>query len=75
MARQLYGRAPRVDGVGPSMVLTRNAELPNWFRCYVVYWRRLEVRSVNGETMREAMRGLDTTTGLYLAGGGYSLLS
>lgn len=73
MARQVYGWVPQTGTAAPSLVLMTNADLPGWFRCYVVYWRRLDVKPISGETLRRTMSGLDTSLAAYFLGGGLLL--
>jgi hypothetical protein len=71
MARQVYGWVPQANKPGPSLVLTPNAELPGWFRCYVAYWRNLEVKTISVATIRKTVETMETSVAAYFVGGGF----
>lgn len=73
LARQAYQWTPGAGAPAPVLTMMPNAEMPAWFRCHVIYWRRLEVGPVGSERFLRLVRGGAGTPAAYFAGSGLLL--
>ena len=74
MGRQVYQWTPRAGTPGPALVLTPNAELPRWFRCYVAYWRTLKVQPLTVTALQGFASSTSGAVGAAFVGGGLALV-
>lgn len=73
LARQAYLATPRAVAPRPVARMTSDAEVPAWFRCQLVYWRRLEIRPMSGEALQTLARSVDGRHAALLGGSGLVL--
>ena len=73
LARQAYQWTGAAGAPRPTLRMMPNSEVPAWFHCYLVYWRRLEVKPVGGEALLQFARSLNETHAAYLVGSGLAL--
>lgn len=72
--RQLISKGRRTGINNPEPIRLPNAELPDWIQCYVIYWRRLEIPSIDKEILlRRDFQSMDLSLGLVLASAGATL--